>query len=103
MANFKNVQTVTNLSKEELCDILKKNMNLVKLKQILTDKVWGGKESIIVNGCIIFIFISTEGKLEAYLSSDIAFNTLRSYENIQIAAEFAKRIWSDDIHLEDIN
>lgn len=53
-----------------------------------------------VNGCSIFVFVSIEDKLESYLGCDITFNISISYENIQIATEFAKRIRG--VHLSKI-
>lgn len=83
MAHFKNINDIKILSDVDLYSMLEKKLEWDEA---------GGKAKMTVNGCSIFVFVSIEEKLEAYLGCDITFNISRSYENIQIAVEFAKRI-----------
>ena len=83
MAHFRNINDVKILSDINLYSMLEKKLEWDKA---------GEKAKMTVNGCSIFVFVSIEDKLESYLGCDITFNISRSYENIQIATEFANRI-----------
>ena len=91
MVHFRNINDVRILSDINLYSMLEKKLEWDKA---------GEKAKMTVNGCSIFVFVSIEDKLESYLGCDITFNISISYENIQIATEFAKRIRG--VHLSKI-
>lgn len=87
---FNNLEQITELSKESICEILRRELEW---------NVYGGRARMEVNNCGVAIFVSTDDLLEAYLYFDVDFVNI---DSVLLAANFAKRIYCMHISLTDI-